>query len=74
MMLTAAVTLVMATTTTRAVRSGDNTDAAAAAAAKTVHSCDEPALDRKYDNCVAMLHTGTTETLNDRPRTHFYFP
>ena len=64
MMLTAAVTLVMATTTTRAV-SSDDTDSA-----KTVHSCDEPALDRKYDNCVAMLHTGT-ETLNDRPRAHF---
>ena len=49
-MLTAAVTLAMATSTARV--------AAAAAGSNAASSCDEAALDREYDLCVALLHTG----------------
>ena len=62
-MLTAAVTLAFATTTARS---------AAAAAGGT--SCDEAALDREYDNCVALLHTGKDTNERNRKDPHeFHF-
>ena len=62
MMLTAAVTLAMATAAGAAEGASDAADTAAATATTpAVRLCDEAALDRKYDNCVAMLNTGTNE-------------
>ena len=67
MMLTAAVTLAMATSTASAAASGGTAVAAP--------SCDEAALDHEYDNCVALLHTGKEDThernRNDPHEYHF---
>ena len=60
MMLTAAVTFLMATTPRAAAAAAPGGTAAAS-------SCDEAALDREYDNCVALLHTGKENT-NGRNR------
>ena len=57
-MLIAAVTLAMATA---AGAARDAAEPAAATTTAAVRLCDEAALDRKYDNCVAMLNTGTNE-------------
>ena len=61
MMLTAAVTLAIVTTTPRAAA------AAAPGGTAAAPSCHEAALDREYDNCVALLHTGKENT-NGRNR------
>ena len=68
MMLTAAVTLAMMTTTPRAAA------AAAASGKAATSSCDEAALDREYDNCVALLHTGKGGHERNRKDPHeFHF-
>ena len=63
MMLTAAVTLAMATSTASAAASGGTTGTS---------SCDEAALDHEYDNCVALLHTGKDTNERNRKDPHEY--
>ena len=60
MMLTAAVTLAMATSTASAAASGGTTGTS---------SCDEAALDHEYDNCVALLHTGKEGIPHERTKS-----
>ena len=63
-MLTEAV--ILATAMAVAAAGGSGIDAS---------RCNEESLDRKYDNCVSMLHTGSIKHTNKSDfLQHFFFP